>query len=322
MQAIDHHAAPLILNADAIRPHLPQLPVRQVLLQLFAALGQGLAVQPAQTLTLFPGDAGDVITYQGVLASQQLFGAKLSPYIVTGGKPLVTAWTSLFSMQTGQPLLFCDASLLTVERTAGTTALAVELLARPDSQQLALIGCGAVGQAHLRHVLALRPWTRIRVFAPGLAADRALLDTLLAIDNRIELATSAEDAAADADVVMLCTSSGSPVLDVAALRRPALITSISTNVAQAHEIAPAKLPQLDVYCDHRASTPSRAGEMVLAARDHQWQADAIRGDLAELVSERCPRPDYQRHVFFRSIGMGLQDIAIAHALLQRVQQAG
>jgi L-arginine dehydrogenase len=62
--------------------------------------------------------------------------------------------------------------------------------------------------------------------------------------------------------------------------------------------------------------------MVLAARDHQWQADAIRGDLAELVSERCPRPDYQRHVFFRSIGMGLQDIAIAHALLQRVQQAG
>lgn len=321
MHAINHHAAPLILTADAIRPHLPQLPVRQVLLQLFAALGQGQAVQPPQTLTLFPGDTGDVITYQGVLASQQLFGAKLSPYIVTGGKPLVTAWTSLFSMHTGQPLLFCDASLLTVERTAGTTALAVELLARPDSQQLALIGCGAVGQAHLRHVLALRPWTRIRLFAPGLAADSALQAQLLAMDARIELATSAEDAAADADVIMLCTSAGSPVLDVAALRRPALITSISTNAPQAHEIAPALLPQLDVYCDHRASTPSRAGEMVLAARDHQWQADAIRGDLAELVTERCPRPDYQRHVFFRSIGMGLQDIVIAHALLQHVQQA-
>ena len=45
------------------------------------------------------------------------------------------------------------------------------------------------------------------------------------------------------------------------------------------------------------------------------------GDLAELANNHCPRPDYQRHVFFRSIGMGLQDIAIAHALLQRVQQA-
>ena len=91
------------------------------------------AVQPPQTLTLFPDQAGDFITYLGALADAHVFGAKLSPYVVTGGKPdgrpIVTAWTALMSMRTGQPLMWCDAGLLTVERTAGTTALAVDCLA-------------------------------------------------------------------------------------------------------------------------------------------------------------------------------------------------
>lgn len=52
-----------------------------------------------------------------------VFGAKLSPYIVTGGSPIITAWTCLMSMENGEALLLCDSSQLTIERTAGTTAL-------------------------------------------------------------------------------------------------------------------------------------------------------------------------------------------------------
>ncbi|MNU03718.1 hypothetical protein D3C72_2478400 [compost metagenome] len=61
--------------------------------------------------------------------------------------------------------------------------------------------------------------------------------------------------------------------------------------------------------------------MVLASQQGSWQRDRIVGDLADLVSQRCALPDYQRPVFFRSIGMGLQDIAIACALLQQAQAA-
>ena len=43
--------------------------------------------------------------------------------------------------------------------------------------------------------------------------------------------------------------------------------------------------------------------------------------LAELVSAKAPRPDYRRSVFFRSIGLGLEDVALAHALYQLKQEA-
>jgi L-arginine dehydrogenase len=54
--------------------------------------------------------------------------------------------------------------------------------------------------------------------------------------------------------------------------------------------------------------------MAIARREHGWGAEAIRGDLAGLCCGDCPLPEEGRPVFFRSIGLGLEDVAIAHAL--------
>ncbi|MFP4904244.1 ornithine cyclodeaminase family protein [Paraburkholderia sp. BR14261] len=316
-------AAPLVVDAAQVRAALPSLDVRGELARLFASLGRGDAVQPPQTLTLFPKQAGDFITYLGVLAEAGVFGATLSPYIVgaEGQPPIITAWTALMSMKTGQPLMWCDSALLTTERTAGTTALAVDHLAPREAKRLAVIGSGAVALAHLRHVAPLRAWESIRVFSPKLAGDAQRQAELRALDARASVAQTPDACVHDADVVMLCTSSGKPVLALDTLTKPALITSISTNVAHAHEIDPAALPSLDVYCDYRHTTPQSAGEMVLAAREHGWSPDAIAGDLAELVNDTCPRPAYARHAFFRSIGLGLEDMAVANALYEHLQSA-
>lgn len=304
-------ATPFTLNqADAERL-LEQVDVLQAMRDMFVELAAGSAVQPAQQLVEFPNGGGDFINYLGVLASQQVYGVKTSPYIVRQPKSLVTAWSLLMSMESGQPLLLCDAGSLTTARTAATTALAVQELARADAKRLAIIGSGPVARAHLRYVAGLRDWQSIRVYSPNLNAG--VLAQFGAIDSRAEPATSVEAAVADADVVLLCTSSGTPVLDPAILSKPALITSISTNVARAHEVPPQSLSQMDVYCDYRATTPASAGEMRLARDERGWDGN-IRGDLPELVSARAAKPDYQRHAFFRSIGLGLEDVALANAL--------
>jgi L-arginine dehydrogenase len=311
-------AVPLIVDEPAVRAALPALDVRGALTGMFRALGSERAVQPPQTLTLFPADAGDFITYLGVIADAKVFGAKLSPYIVTGARPIVTAWTALMSMETGQPLMWCDAGLLTTERTAGATALAVDHLARIDARRLAIVGAGAVGQAHLRHVALLRAWESINVFSPDLENDAAKRAAITGIDSRATISANIADCVRDADVVMLCTSSGTPVLSDGQLPKPALITSISTNVANAHEIPPAWLPGMDVYCDYQRTTPASAGEMKLAAERHGWSPESVIGDLAGLVCGTCDKPSYEKHAFFRSIGLGLEDVAIAYELLQHL----
>ncbi|WP_027211855.1 ornithine cyclodeaminase family protein [Burkholderia sp. WSM2232] len=309
---------PLIVNEETVRNALPHLNVRAALTQMFRSLAKDTAVQPPQTLTLLPGGAGDFITYLGAMAHAQVFGAKLSPYIVTGSRPIITAWTALMSMQTGQPLMWCDAGLLTIERTAGTTALAVEQLAPPNSRTLAVIGSGAVAQAHIRHLAALKQWTTIRVFSRNLQADEAKHRQLTALDERVRTCARIEDCVQDADVIALCTSSGTPVLADGMLNKPALITSISTNATNAREIPPAWIPDMDVYCDYRQTTPASSGEMKLAAEQHGWHPRNVAGDLPELLSRTAARPAYEKHAFFRSIGLGLEDVAIAFELFRHL----
>lgn len=309
---------PMVLDGASIERILDRIDMRSALESMFRALADGSATQPPQTLSLFPNDAGDFITYLGVLAGQKVFGAKLSPFIPGEGKALVTAWTILMSMETGAPLLLCDSKRLTTERTAATTALAVDLLAPEEAGVLTVVGTGPVALAHLRRAGNLRPWREVRLCSPSAGTKPGLPDKL-ANGTPVLTLTSADEAAAGADVVMLCTSSGRPVIDVARLAGGVLVTSISTNVANAHEVDPAALSGLDVYCDYRATTPASAGEMTLAAAAGTWSADRLLGDLPELVAGRATPPSRTRPAFFRSIGLGLEDIAAAVAVLAAVR---
>ena len=306
--------SPHVITQPQAREWLAQVDVPQIMRNLFRDLAAGQAVQPAQQLVEFPQGAGDFINYLGVLAKEGVYGVKTSPYIVREQGPLVTAWTLLMSMQTGQPLLLCDAGELTTARTAATTAVAVDALAPLKATRLAIIGSGKVAQAHLRYVKSLRDWQSISLYSPNLSDDVETVALLKSIEPRLTIVDSREAAVVDAQVIMLCTSSAGPVIDPSSLRKPALITSISTNAPRAHEVPPQSLNDMQVFCDYRLTTPGSAGEMLIAGEQHGWNNDAIVGDLADLLSEKVQRPDYHRHVFFRSIGLGLEDIALANAI--------
>lgn len=308
-------STPYVITQPQARELLAKVDVPQILRKLFRDLAAGQAVQPAQQLVEFPQGAGDFINYLGVLAEDGVYGVKTSPYIVREQGPLVTAWTLLMSMQTGQPLLLCDAGELTTARTAATTAVAVDALAPVNAQRLAIIGSGKVAQAHLHYVKGLRDWQSISLYSPGLSdSNPEELARLKSLDPRLTITDTREAAIRDADVIMLCTSSAGPVIDPSNLSKPALITSISTNAPRAHEVPPQSLNDMQVFCDYRLTTPGSAGEMLIAGEQHGWNKSAIVGDLPDLLSEKVKRPDYDRHVFFRSIGLGLEDIALANAI--------
>ncbi|MGE8067440.1 ornithine cyclodeaminase family protein [Pseudomonas sp. NPDC089569] len=307
-------STPYVITQPQARELLNKVDVPHILRKLFRDLAGGHAVQPAQQLVEFPQGAGDFINYLGVLAEDGVYGMKTSPYIVREQGPLVTAWTLLMSMQTGQPLLLCDAGELTTARTAATTAVAVDALAPLKAQRLAIIGSGKVAQAHLHYVKALRDWQHISLYSPNLSEEPETLQRLKGIEPNLTIADSREAAIHDADVIMLCTSSAGPVIDPATLGKPALITSISTNAFRAHEVPPQSLNDMQVFCDYRLTTPGSAGEMLIAEEQHGWNRQAIVGDLPDLLSEKVQRPGYNRHVFFRSIGLGLEDIALANAI--------
>jgi ornithine cyclodeaminase len=65
------------------------------------------------------------------------------PKNIKQGLMTVVATGQLSRIDTGYPLMYSEMTLLTALRTAATTAIATDLLARKDSHVLAIIGTGA-----------------------------------------------------------------------------------------------------------------------------------------------------------------------------------
>ena len=304
-----------ILDAAAVRRRLPdEASVRAALERAFLELARGTAQQPAQTVLPLADGASDVIVYPAALGTPALAGVKLSPYLAhRPAGERVTAWTLLLSTDDGAPVLLRDSRELTVERTAGTTAVAVDALAPPHARTLGVVGAGPVGLAHVRHVGAVRPFERILLASPALSAqDPARRAAAAALPPAVEVAGDVADVVRAADVLCMCTSAAQPVATLADTRDDVLVTSVSTNAPGAHELAPDDVAACAVYVDSRSGAARTASELrplVEAGRV------AVVADLPELVSGAAP-PRPPGRAFFRSVGLGIEDLAIARLLLE------
>lgn len=290
------------------RPRVEPRDVMDVLRRAFGSLASGAVAAPGQFVVDLPG-GGDVIHYPGLLADEGVYAVKVSPYLPQPeGKAIVSAWTLLLSTGTGRPLALLDAGALTTERTAATSVLAADLLLRSDARVAAIVGLGPVGRAHARYLRQARPDMTIKGWVRTLPVDAP---------DGVTLAGSVEEATAGADLVMLCTSAAADVLDPRALDVGTVVTSVSTNAPGAREIPAAAVGDLDVYVD-AATTLGVATELKQAA-ETGWDAGAVRGVLADLVAGQAPAPSGERVAYFRSVGLGIEDAAVAWAAYQTQQ---
>lgn len=291
--------------------------VLAALREAFRGLASGDCVQPSQTVIVLPDNQGDCIYYSAYVGSAAAIGVKASPYLearLDAGLPPVTAYTLVLDAVDGTPRLLVDSVTLTIERTAATTLLAVEQLTGSRvPATIGIVGTGSIGRGHARYARMLFPRAKIMMFSPTAATDNQDGDerraTIVAEVPQATVVSSLEEAIATSDVVMLCTSSGTPVVDIDRLPATCLVTSVGTNVPDAHELDWRRLPEFMVYCDYRETCPNTAGDMRLAQDAGVWRADSVRADLPELLTGA--RPDVTGRRYFRATGLAVEDITIA-----------
>ena len=283
----------------------------------FESLREGHAVLPPQCSIVLPDSQGDCIYYPGYVRSARSFGVKISPYLEARkrrGLNPVTAYTLLVDSETGEPELLVDSKALTTERTAATTLLAVkELSASRPFCTVGIVGTGAVGRGHARYTARLFPKAKIFMYSPTAARlDDAGESRRMLIEAECKdaLVTTTIEEILACDVIMLCTSSGLPVIEVGKTLPGCMITSVGTNLPSTHEIDWRLLPSLQVYCDYRETCMNTAGDMRLAIQNRDWSAGSILGDIPELLAKAAPLPDRGR-TYFRATGLAIEDIAVA-----------
>lgn len=231
---------------------------------------------------------------------------------------------SLYDQRTGQLLALFEANRLGQQRTGAATGVAVRHLTPPDIDRVGLYGSGWQAESQLEAVVAVRPIRQAFVHSRSPERRRefaARMSERLKIP--VQPVDRPEDAARDLPLVITATNSRSPVLKAEWLPDETLVAAVGSNWPRNAEVESAVLRTADrVVCDQVTACRVEAGDLLLAEEVGDFAWDRAE-ELANVVASQggATRSDTTAELsgrrFYKSVGMALQDLAVAHALWLR-----
>lgn len=277
---------------------------QHTLLQAWQEFGHARAAMQARVRTEAQGVK--LSTLGAVIPGQQVAGAKV--YTTINGQ--FSFVILLFCTETGRALASLEAAAITRLRTAACSVLAARHLAQVrEGMQLALFGTGQQGLAHVRQMRQAFALREIRLFDRQLPAG--LLDQLQQEHPTPLRACSAAEAVQDADIVVTASRSEVPLFDGRLLKPGAFVAAIGSSLPHTRELDDQALARArHIVVEWKPQSLLEAGDLRLAAPQLQIEDKVI--ELAPVLTGALqPRHSPDDILIYKSVGVGLQDVALA-----------
>jgi ornithine cyclodeaminase len=302
-----------------------------VMRDALAALARGHALVPLRMIMRMPDGSGFLGLMPGHLSEDEGNGAALGMKAVSvfpgnAARKIDTHQGAvlLFEPDTGRLAALLDGATITAIRTAAVSGVATDLLARPDSAELAILGAGVQARTHLEAIAAVRPvrsvrvWSRNHDHARGFAAEAAKRTGL-----RVEAVADPEVAVRGADVVATVTNSPEPVLRRGWLKPDAHINAVGSSIPRAREIDTETMAAARLFVDRRESALNEAGDVLIPMSEGAFKADHIQAELGEVIIGKHPgRRSTDELTLFKSLGIAVEDVAAAAYVVRRARETG
>lgn len=229
----------------------------------------------------------------------------------------------LYDGKSGELLCLMRADYLGQVRTGAASGVATRYLARPDAQTAGVFGTGKQARTQLLAVSKVRRLSRVQVFSPteehrySFAAEMSR-----ACDVEVEPVAHPEFAA-NHDIVITATTSREPVLHGDWLAPGAHLNIIGSNFLGKAEIDVSTLRRCDaVVVDNKDQARMEAGDFVKALEEGVLRWPDV-SELHHLVVGRLTGRERPEDItLFKSVGIALEDIAVAVQVYEKARAAG
>lgn len=227
----------------------------------------------------------------------------------------------LFDAENGMLKLSLDADEVTAIRTAAVSALMTDVLALDNAETLCLIGTGTQAITHLEAIALVRPIKRVKVWSPNPANVQKFVQsqsTLYPLE--FEACASAEAAVRDADIVCTLTSSSQPLVFNDWLKAGVHLNAVGASTPNYRETAADVVFNSEIFVDNYESACNEAGDLILALGDKEKVRAAIKADIHEALTQPG-LVDKSQKTLFKSLGLAIEDLAVAHFCFEKTMQA-
>jgi ornithine cyclodeaminase len=256
------------------------------------------------------------------IADAQLYSFKYvngHPKNTQIGLPTVMAFGVLADVATGRPELLSELTITTALRTAATSALVAQALARPDSRRMALIGNGAQSEFQalaFHHLLGIH---EIRLYDSDPAASARLQRNLADVHGlRLIRCHSTAEAVHGADIVTTVTADKrrATILTPDMMAPGMHINAVGGDCPGKTELHRSVMEQAKVFVEYEPQSRVE-GEL------QQMPADFRVTELWQLLAGQASgRDTAEQLTVFDSVGFALEDFSALRLLRDCAHELG
>jgi ornithine cyclodeaminase len=301
------------------------------------AFSAGQVAQPVRTVIPIHGEHAffglmPAFAREGGTSSattKRALGAKL--VTVFGGNaerglPSHLASIVLLDPETGALQALLDGRYITEARTAAVSAVSSRLLARKTAKSLAIIGSGVQARSHLDALSRVHTLRQVSVWSPNKLRRDRFVEECKGSDPRQSVTIAAVDHAGEAvvgaDVIVLVTSSPTPVIEDGWVKPGAHVICVGACRPTQREMDPALVARARLFVDSRAAALVESGDVVLGIQEGRFATDHIVAELGELTAGAIGRRSDTEVTIFKSLGLAVEDVTAAALAYRRAVERG
>lgn len=308
----------IIVEKEQVEEILTQEKCMEAMKKVLTDLENGKCEMPSRMICKMPNTAmfGFMPAYVG-----DYFGAKvISAYAPNMGTeyPSHIGYCILFESEHCTVAGMVEAGSITEIRTGVVSAIATDLLARPDARRMALIGAGAQARSHTAAIRLVRSIDTVAVYDINRhAAERFAQEMYDKYGLAVIVCESVKEAVKDAEIICTLCPSSEAYLTRNMVRPGVHINAVGTFSPKTREVASDLIAASRLYSDYTQSTRRESGEYLIPLEEGLIKEDHIIGSLGELLLGRIPaRLSREDITVFDALGLAVEDIASARVVLE------
>lgn len=314
-----------IIDGNTVRQLISMNEVVETMRELFLSVGRKETVQPHRTM-IETSDGYDAVLFMpAYLPKQGSLGVKvvsIFPGNQEKGIPTIHGALMLISAETGEIIALMDAAAITAMRTGAVSAVASDVLAIKSASRLGVFGAGIQARAQIEAIREVRDIKEVTIYDPHIEQAKSLAEEGDTEACTFATASSPSDLVGWAHIIVTATTSTTPVFDGNDLMPGTHITCIGAFKPGDREVDDATVSRSRIYVDAHDAAPTEAGEIIIPLSNGTITMADIKADLGELLLKQNEgRTSPEQITLFKSVGMAVQDLAVAKKVLERAEAA-
>lgn len=230
----------------------------------------------------------------------------------------------LHDINSGELLSIMDGNYMGMIRTGAATGVATKYMAREDSQVTGILGTGWQSKGQLMAVKEAMDINHFKAYSRNADKREAFCKEMekLLVAEVIPVET-AEEVLEGSDIVITSTTAAEPLFDGELIQSGVHINAIGANFLYKREIDEKTVRKSDIIVvEDKEQCKYEAGELLPVVDKGRLEWDKLT-ELGEVVvGKERGRNNDEEITLFKSLGIAVEDIAIAAHLYSLAKSAG